>query len=120
VVALWRKDLQKINPKAAESLADPAQYSNLFPNMDWALKAEQFQVRAPREKDGGKKTERARGLRVLEVCGSRRTRGFLSILRTQRADPRLVLFGMQNRTFCPYLQPALARGARSAPCCLGS
>ena len=41
VVQLWRKDLAKINPKAAESLADPAQYANLFPDMDLALKAEQ-------------------------------------------------------------------------------
>ncbi len=44
VVALWRKDLQKINPKAAESLADPGQYANLFPGMDLALQAEQLQV----------------------------------------------------------------------------
>ena len=41
MVQLWRKDLAKINPKAAESLADPAQYANLFPDMDLALKAEQ-------------------------------------------------------------------------------
>ena len=40
MVQLWRKDLAKINPKAAESLADPAQYANLFPDMDLALKAE--------------------------------------------------------------------------------
>ena len=46
VVALWRADLQKINPKAAESLADPGQYANLFPNMDLALQAEQLQVGA--------------------------------------------------------------------------
>ena len=44
MVALWRKDLQKINPKAAESLADPGQYANLFPGMDLALQAEQLQV----------------------------------------------------------------------------
>ena len=45
VVQLWRKELSKINPKAAESLADPAQYKNLFPNIDLALKAEQLQAR---------------------------------------------------------------------------
>ena len=44
VVKLWREDLGKINPKAAEALADPAQYSNLFPNLDLALQAEKFQV----------------------------------------------------------------------------
>lgn len=41
VVQLWRKELSKINAKAAESLADPGQYSNLFPDLDLALKAEQ-------------------------------------------------------------------------------
>ena len=44
LVKLWREDLGKINPKAAEALADPAQYSNLFPNLDLALQAEKFQV----------------------------------------------------------------------------
>ena len=44
VVQLWRKELSKINPKAAESLADPAQYKNLFPNIDLALQAEQLQA----------------------------------------------------------------------------
>ncbi|KAK9848483.1 hypothetical protein WJX84_008248 [Apatococcus fuscideae] len=44
VVQLWRKELCKINPKAAESLADPAQYKNLFPNIDLALQAEQDQA----------------------------------------------------------------------------
>lgn len=39
-VKLWRKDLHKINPKAAESLADPGQYKNLFPNFDAALQVE--------------------------------------------------------------------------------
>ena len=43
VVRIWRKELSKINPKAAESLADPAQYANLFPDFDLALKAEQQQ-----------------------------------------------------------------------------
>ncbi len=47
VVQLWRKDLSKINPKAAESLADPAQYKNLFPNIDLALQAEQVQASPP-------------------------------------------------------------------------
>lgn len=43
VVQIWRKELSKINAKAAESLADPAQYANLFPDFDLALKAEQHQ-----------------------------------------------------------------------------
>ena len=44
VVGLWREDLRKVNPKAAEALADPSQYANLFPNMAEALQAESLQV----------------------------------------------------------------------------
>lgn len=35
--------LVQINAKAAESLADPAEYPNLFPNWALALKAEEQQ-----------------------------------------------------------------------------
>ena len=45
VVQLWRADLAQINPKAAEALADPAQYGNLFPNLEAALETEQQMVR---------------------------------------------------------------------------
>jgi hypothetical protein len=34
---LWKEDLQKQNPKAAESLADPAEYPNLFPELQQEL-----------------------------------------------------------------------------------
>ncbi|KAH9622387.1 hypothetical protein KSS87_012785 [Heliosperma pusillum] len=40
IVALWRKDLSKVNPKAAESLADPQEYSNLFDDWQIALAVE--------------------------------------------------------------------------------
>uniref|UniRef100_A0A0D3BML7 Uncharacterized protein n=1 Tax=Brassica oleracea var. oleracea TaxID=109376 RepID=A0A0D3BML7_BRAOL len=40
IVALWRKDLSKINSKAAESLADPEEYSNLFEDWQVALSVE--------------------------------------------------------------------------------
>lgn len=43
-MGLWREDLRKVNPKAAESLADPSQYANLFPDMEAALQAEALQV----------------------------------------------------------------------------
>jgi coatomer subunit beta' len=42
VVALWRDDLAAVNKKAAEALADPAEYSNLFPNFELALQAEKL------------------------------------------------------------------------------
>ncbi|KAG0606269.1 hypothetical protein M758_9G127200 [Ceratodon purpureus] len=40
IVALWRNDLKKINQKAAESLADPEEYPNLFPDWESALATE--------------------------------------------------------------------------------
>ena len=41
VVALWKADLARVNKKAAEALADPAEYKNLFPDFDEALRLEQ-------------------------------------------------------------------------------
>ncbi|KAL5013705.1 hypothetical protein ScPMuIL_007975 [Solemya velum] len=42
VVGLWRECLAKINKKAAESLADPTEYENLFPGLKDAFKTEQY------------------------------------------------------------------------------
>lgn len=39
---LWRGQLGKVNQKAANSLADPAEYENLFPGLKDALKTEQY------------------------------------------------------------------------------
>ena len=38
---MWKEDLAKTNKKAADSLADPTQYSNLFPDIQEAIAAEQ-------------------------------------------------------------------------------
>ncbi|KAK8678793.1 hypothetical protein V6N13_144277 [Hibiscus sabdariffa] len=40
IVAIWRKDLNKVNPKAAESLADPKEYPNLFEDWELSLSVE--------------------------------------------------------------------------------
>ncbi|KAI9522735.1 hypothetical protein NQZ68_033833 [Dissostichus eleginoides] len=42
VVKLWRENLAKINQKAAESLADPTEYENLFPGLREAFAAEHY------------------------------------------------------------------------------
>jgi coatomer subunit beta' len=42
VVQLWKLSLSQVNAKASQSLADPAQYDNLFPGLMDALKTEQF------------------------------------------------------------------------------
>lgn len=44
VLELWKKDLSSINEKAAEALADPAKYANLFPDLDIALQVEKMFV----------------------------------------------------------------------------
>jgi len=38
VLEIWKTDLKAINEKAAEALADPVKYPNLFPDLNWALK----------------------------------------------------------------------------------
>ena len=38
MVQLWREALKAANPKAAESIADPMDYPNLFEGLDYALK----------------------------------------------------------------------------------
>ncbi|KAM7434520.1 Coatomer subunit beta' [Porites harrisoni] len=42
IVKLWKEDLGKVNKKAADSLADPSEYENLFPEFQEALQAEKF------------------------------------------------------------------------------
>nr|CAG4642317.1 EOG090X01FO [Evadne anonyx] len=42
VVQLWKVSLGLVNAKAAQSLADPQQYENLFPGLSDAMKTEQF------------------------------------------------------------------------------
>ncbi|KAK5928952.1 hypothetical protein CgunFtcFv8_010228 [Champsocephalus gunnari] len=42
VVKLWKESLSKVNQKAADALADPSQYSNLFPGLQQALLAQEF------------------------------------------------------------------------------
>jgi len=40
VVKLWREDLTRVSERAAQALADPSDYANLFPDLSWALQAE--------------------------------------------------------------------------------
>ncbi len=48
VVKLWRDELAKKNEKAAQALADPNEYENLFPGYQNTLKAEQYLERERR------------------------------------------------------------------------
>ena len=40
MVGLWKEQLRAVNQKAADSIADPADYPNLFDGLELALKAE--------------------------------------------------------------------------------
>lgn len=42
VVALWKERVAQVNQKAADSLADPTKYENLFPGLKEHYKAEQY------------------------------------------------------------------------------
>ncbi len=42
VVKLWKDELKKTSEKAAQALADPTEYENLFPGYQDLLKTEQF------------------------------------------------------------------------------
>ena len=42
ILKLWKSDLKHVNEKAAEALADPAEYPNLFPDYHIALVVEQM------------------------------------------------------------------------------
>lgn len=44
VLELWKTDLGKVNEKAAEALADPEKYANLFPDLEIALQVEKMFV----------------------------------------------------------------------------
>ena len=41
MVGLWKEKLAATNQKAAQSLADPAEYENLFPGLKEAIQAEE-------------------------------------------------------------------------------
>jgi len=42
IVELWREQLSKVNEKAGQSLADPKDYPNLFPDFNGSLQAQQM------------------------------------------------------------------------------
>jgi len=46
VLDLWKEDLKKVSAKAAEALADPAEYPELFPNLKVAVDVEKWLANA--------------------------------------------------------------------------
>ena len=48
-LALWRENLKQVSERAASALADPAEYPNLFPDLDAALRVEELREQVPFE-----------------------------------------------------------------------
>ena len=46
IVEMWRTELAKSNEKAAESIASPTEYENLFPELSQTLQAEKVRRHA--------------------------------------------------------------------------
>jgi len=80
-VAAWRADLAKVNRKAAEALADPSAYANLFRDWDAALAAEQ-------RGGWGRVGARPRAPTRSTATTTRLTRWRVSRLRWSRATSR--------------------------------
>lgn len=49
MVSLWKNHVSAVNKKSADSLADPADYENLFPGLREAFKTEQY-LKSQRER----------------------------------------------------------------------
>ena len=63
VLDAWKEDLKGVNEKAAEALADPSRYPNLFPDLDLALEVEQmFFAARDKHVPASKYTESINGL----------------------------------------------------------
>ena len=45
MLELWKTELKQINEKAADALADPARYPNLFPDLDVGLMVSELLLR---------------------------------------------------------------------------
>jgi coatomer subunit beta' len=42
IVKMWKESLSKVNEKAAQALAEPTTYENLFPGYNESLKVESY------------------------------------------------------------------------------
>lgn len=90
VVKLWKESLSKVNQKAANSLADPTAYSNLFPGLQQALVAEQYLKEA---------TARALPAANYPLTTVRQTQGMISwLLAMCLTSDFLYLFFSQTKS----------------------
>ena len=69
---LWKGDLSKVNSRASQALADPAEYPNLFPSWQMALDVEQ-QWETTLRKPG----QAATSFPVSEECCERNSSGLV-------------------------------------------
>ena len=103
VVALWKENLSKISPPAAEALADPSTHPALFPDLDVALQVEQLflQNRSTPLAAGAYPT--AKGDMELDLISLIKNGG-ASALPTP--PPSLLLPSRPLQVLLPFLPPA--------------
>jgi coatomer subunit beta' len=86
VLALWKADLKGTNSKAAEALADPAVYPNLFPDFAWALKAESLFLQGRQHRVAAGSYLQAKGDLNLDLIALLQAQGEAAVeLMTQQA-----------------------------------
>jgi coatomer subunit beta' len=86
VLELWKADLKVVNEKAAEALADPARYPNLFTDLEFALRAEElFRERRGTDMSAGRYSE-SKGELDLNLIELVKTHEAMPLPRTQTAD----------------------------------
>ena len=120
VVALWKADLAKVNKKAAEALADPLEFKNLFPDFDLALRAEQA-VRAkasvPREPASSFPQSKNIGGKDLieEIKGLTITHGDIDLGASSKASPAPEALVENRPESTPDQEPAAQPAPEPAP-----
>ena len=120
MVALWKADLAKVNKKAAEALADPLEFKNLFPDFDLALRAEQA-VRAkasvPREPASSFPQSKNIGGKDLieEIKGLTITHGDIDLGASSKASPAPEALVENRPESTPDQEPAAQPAPEPAP-----
>lgn len=78
VLELWRAEVDKVNKKVGQSLADPEKYDNLFPGFHDSIKTQQYLLREKQLLPASDAVEvsriliveaREKGRQLMKICG---------------------------------------------------
>lgn len=110
MLSLWRTDLRSVNGRAAEALADPAEYGNLFP--DWQ---EALEVEAAWE---ASQTSGAKPASAYPAYADARSRDLIALVRPlphPRHPPALAVLCVQH-SGCVLLERGCDHNSPSCMC----